>query len=153
VASFLIQTDTPYNLHFVKYDYFFFKSQVFFLRGLKKSLPLSDYTDLDMITQLMGRSKMNLKWPSASQVELANIRVIEQVLSSALKPIISHLKDITIIRIFQSHGRFLLYDEAGETRFLNFYDFLKDCLDPFWRETEGRLVQQKKPGLDHEGSG
>jgi len=36
VAFFLIQTDTPYNLHWLKYGYFFFKSQVFFLRSSEK---------------------------------------------------------------------------------------------------------------------
>ena len=74
---------------------------------------------------------MNTSQKSASEVELADIRIIEQVFPPSFKPVVSHLQDIAVIRIFENHGRLLLHNEAGKPGFLNLDDSLKNRFDPF----------------------
>jgi hypothetical protein len=48
VAFFMIPTTTPYNLQWINYGKFFFKSQAFF----KRALCSLDYIDYETITQI-----------------------------------------------------------------------------------------------------
>jgi hypothetical protein len=81
---------------------------------------------------------------STSQVESADIRIIEEVLSFPLVTVVPHLQSIAVIGIFENHRPFLLYDQARETRFLDFDNLFEDCFDPFGRKPEGGLVEQKE---------
>src|SRR4030042_4222394 len=87
---------------------------------------------------------------SASQVELADIWIIEEVLPSPLVTVVPHLQNIAVIGIFENHRRFLLNDQAWETRFFDFDNLLEDCFDPFGRKPEGGFVEEKELGLDHQ---
>ncbi len=87
---------------------------------------------------------------STSQVELTDIWIIEEVLSSPLITVVPHLQNIAVIGIFENHRRFLLHDQAWKTRFFDFDNLFEDCFDPFGRKSEGRLVEEKELGLDHQ---
>lgn len=88
---------------------------------------------------------------SSPEVEATDIRIFKQVFSSSFIPVISHLQDITVIRILKGHGGLLLHDETGNPGFFDLNNLLKDRLDPFGRKSEGGFIEKEEFGLDHQG--